>query len=529
MSINTHVSLEFDHLPNYQKRQFVPENFKVDSVENIKALYQKLLNRPVSSAQELERWLQDRSELDAVLDQDGSLRYIRMTCQTDRQEYSKAYQYFIETIAPAVKPLQDELNRKFLKDYERFPLDEKRYAVYLKDLKTEVALFREENIPLQTKVDLLSQEYQKICAAMTVEFKDKEQTLPQMGKYLLEPDQKLREEAWRQTAIRRLKDKAKLDEIFDEMLKLRHQMALNAGYKNYRDYKFVALHRFDYTPADCKKYHETVEAVVVPLVKKILERRAKQMKLKNLRPWDLAVDPLGQKPLKPFNQVDELMEKCKGIFYKVDNSLGEKFDQMVQNGLLDLASRKGKAPGGYQSALAEARKPFIFMNAVGVDDDVRTLLHEAGHAFHSLLCAGDPLLSYRHGPMEFNEVASMSMELLGGKFISAFYSKEEEARSNISHFEDVISLLVWVATIDSFQHWIYENPNHTSSERAKEWMNVRRRFGANVVDWNGLETEHQFLWHRQLHIFEVPFYYIEYGIAQLGALQVWLNSKKYWP
>lgn len=528
MSTALAPELNLDKLPVFQKRAFMPKDFKITTPESLKSFYVKLINAKISSAKELEQWLMDRSELESVIDQDGSIRYIRMTCQTDHEPFAQDYQYFIEKIIPVIKPLQDDLNKKFLDVVGKYPLNPKRYGVYIKDIQTDVDIFRKENIPLQTKIDLLSQEYQKISGAMTVVFKGQEQTLPQMGRYLLEPDRKIREEAWRLTAQRRLQDKDKLDKIFDEMLWLRHKTAVQTGFKNYRDYKFVSLHRFDYTPEDCKKFHATVEKIVVPLWKKILDRRKKDMKLNSLKPWDINVDPLGRPALKPFTKVEDLIRKCQDIFYKVDGGLGDQFADMAKLGLLDLASRKGKAPGGYQSSLAEARKPFIFMNAVGVDDDVRTLLHEAGHAFHAVLASADPLLSYRHGPMEFNEVASMSMELLGGRYISIFYNKDDELRSNISHLEDVIGLLIWVATIDSFQHWIYENPKHSALERKKEWLKVRARFGGDLIDWKGFEEEHSYLWHRQLHIFEVPFYYIEYAIAQLGALQIWLNAKKDW-
>ena len=528
MSAPAAPTLNFKDLPRFQKRQFVSEQFVVSDVKDVEALYQKLLTRPIQSSGDLEHWLLDRSELESVMDQEGSIRYIRMTCQTDHPEFAKAYTNFIEQIVPAVKPLEDQLNQKLLKEIKQYPLDRNRYQLFLRWIKTDVELFVQESVALQTKVDLLSQEYQTVCGAMMVSFEGQERTLPEMGKFLLEPNREQRESAWRATAARRLQDKEKLDKIFDQMLGLRHQIALKAKCVNFCDYKFKALHRFDYTPQDCKKYHETIEEVVVPLWNKMLEKRAKDLKLKSLRPWDLAVDPLGKPPLKPFNEVNDLVNGCAKIFQRVEDQFGIQFDDMAKRGLLDLASRKGKAPGGYQSALNETRKPFIFMNAVGVDDDVRTLLHEGGHAFHSLACANDPLLSYRHGPMEFCEVASMSMELLGGEYLDTFYNKEENERSRVSHLEEIISLLIWVATIDCFQHWIYENPKQMAAQRIKAWLEVRKRFGSDLISWQGLEEEHSYLWHRQLHIFEVPFYYIEYGIAQLGALQIWLNAKKNW-
>jgi len=395
-------------------------------------------------------------------------------------------------------------------------------------------LFVAKNVPLQTEVDLLSQEYQTLCGAMTVVFEGQERTLPEMGKYLLEPDRILRERAWRAAAERRCKDQDKFEDIFDRLFQKRVAMAHHAGFKDFTAYQFKNYHRFDYTPADCKRYHETIERCVVPLNEEIFKRRRKEMKLtlsevealKTLRPWDVAVDPLGRSPLKPFEKPKQLVDGIKKIFKRVDPQLGDQFNRMDKEGLLDLDSRKGKAPGGYQNTLSEARQSFIFMNAVGVDDDVRTLLHEGGHAFHALACAKDPLVDYRHGPMEFCEVASMAMELLGGRYMEEFYNDADTKRSNREHWEGIIHILAWAANIDAFQHWLYEHPDHTPSERRQAWMGFYEQFGGKFIDWTDLTEVKAYLWHRQLHIFEMPFYYIEYGIAQLGALQVWMNARR---
>ncbi len=522
----TTPSLDFSALPHYQKRHFVPEQFDFYSPEAVISLYEKLRDRPVASTEELEQWVHDRSEVDAALDQAGSVLYIRMTCQTDNPEFSNAYTHFIEKVAPAVRPLEDQLNQKYLSLRQQYFLDKKRFEVYDRSLRSDVALFRKENVALQTEVQLKSQEYQTICGAMTVEFQGEERTLPQMSKFLQETDRSLREAAWRATAERRVKEKDKLNEIFDLMLKRRHDIALNAGCRNFCEYQFHAYHRFDYTPEDCKNYHKTIEQIVVPVSQKIFARRAKEMGLSQLRPWDTQVDSMGRAALKPFSEVGDLIKGVERIFTAINSDLGSQFKDMAGHGLLDLASRKGKAPGGYQNTLAETRKPFIFMNAVGVDDDVRTLLHEGGHAFHAIAAATEPLYPYRHAPMEFCEVASMSMELLANDYLTEFYSPEERTRSCYSHMEDAVQLLAWVATVDAFQHWIYENPKHSHAERNQKWVEIYERFGGKFLDWGGLESFESVLWHRQLHIFEVPFYYIEYGIAQLGALQIWLNAKK---
>ncbi len=526
MSVSGQKELNFEHLPRYQSRQFLDDKIDFDQLDNITSLYNRLLSVKIESSKQLEQWLLDRSEVEAALDQHGSILYIRMTCQTDDAQRAQAYTTYLEHIIPAIKPLEDQLNKKFLESLQSYPLDEERYGICIRAIKTDVKLFREANVDLQTQIDLLSQEYQKVCGSMTVNFKGKEQTMPQMSKYLLETDRALRQEAWEAITKRRMQDTEKLEDIFDQMVSLRDKVAINAGCSNFCDYKFRSLHRFDYTPEHCKEYHQAVERVVLPLYKKIMKARCEKMKLSKLKPWDTAVDPLGQKPLKPFEEVDDLITGCQKIFNNVDPVLGDQFSQMNALNLLDLASRKGKAPGGYQSSLNESRKPFIFMNSVGVDDDVRTLLHEGGHAFHSMACAGEPLIDYRHAPMEFNEVASMAMELLGGKYLDVFYNENDVKRSKEDHFEGVVFVLVWVAIIDAFQHWIYENPQHNQEERKQAWLDIRNRFDTDSVDWSGFEDVQNYMWHRQLHIFEVPFYYIEYGIAQLGALQLWLNSNK---
>ena len=518
--------LNFDQLPKYQKRTFVPEDTNLTNCDEVVALHNQLIERDIASVEDIKRWILDRSELESALDQAGSILYIRMTCKTDDPDRVEKYKGFIENIVPAIKPLEDQLNRKYIETQKKFPLEEDRYEIYTKEIRTDLELFVEANVELETKVDLLSQEYQSICGAMTVDFDGQERTLPEMGKYLLDPDRSLRERAWKASAKRRLNEKDKLDDLFDKMLAIRNTLATNAEFDNYCNYKFKALHRFDYTPQDCVAYHDSIERLVVPLWAQVLEKRKRQMNIDVLKPWDTAVDPLGRQPLKPFDDVKDLISGCKDVFHQIDNELGEQFTQMIECGLLDLQSRKGKAPGGYQSTLNESRKPFIFMNAVGIDSDVRTLLHEGGHAFHSLACSHDELLDYRHGPMEFNEVASMGMELLADPYLNVFYGDEDKIRSCSSHLEDILFTLIWVATIDAFQHWIYTNPTHNADQRRQQWLAIRKRFSGGVVDWSGLDEEHAYMWHRQLHIFEVPFYYIEYGIAQLGALQLWMNSKK---
>jgi len=515
---------DFSALPPYRPRTFVPAGVDLADAGTAVGLYQRLLDRPVASAEALERWLLDRSELDAAVDQQRSVLYIRMTCQTDDQARAEAYKKFIETVEPAAAMISDPLDRKHLEARRTLPLPAERYAVYERRVRADVELFRKENVPLKTEEALLSQQYQAISGAMTVAFQGQERTMPEMGKFLLEPDRGLREAAWRAGARRRLADRDRIDDLFEKMLALRGRIAANAGCRDFGDYQFRAMHRFDYTPADCRRYHETVAQHVVPLWRSVLESRRRRMRVDRLRPWDTAVDPEGWPPLKPFERPEELVAKTAEVFRHTDPALGEQFAMMDRLGLLDLASRKGKAPGGYQAALGESRKPFIFMNAVGTDDDVRTLLHEGGHAFHALAAADEPLVAYRQAPLEFCEVASMGMELMAEEHLGVFYGAEDLKRSRRVHLEGIVRILPWVATVDAFQHWIYGHPGHSRDARRAAWQEILDRFSGGVVDWTGLDEEKAASWHRQLHIFEYPFYYMEYGIAQLGALQVWVRA-----
>jgi len=519
--------LDLSKVKKYKKRIFVPEKADLQDRNTVEGLYAKIVEREINSSEEFRKWMIDYSELEIAMDQHGAILYINMTLQTDDQCASAQYSHFIKEIIPVIRPLEHKVNLKFLDTFKKFPIDEDFYAIYLQCVQSDINLFIEENIDLKTKVSLLSQKYQEVSGAMTIVFQGKEMTLMEAGKRLLSVDRDLRQCIWEVIANRRLKEKEIFDSIFDEMVSLRDKISKNANCKNYCEYKFIELHRFDYTLEDCTAYHDAIEEFVVPLWKKILERRKKQMNVSVLRPWDLSADPQGREELKPFDKSEDLIAGCAKILLKIDQEIGFEFNSMVEGNFLDVENRKGKAPGGYQSTLTEVRKPYIFMNAVGTENDVRTLLHESGHAFHSIACSNFSLLHYLHAPMEFSEVASMSMELLSLDYLSVFYENlEDQKRAIASRLEDVIFVLIWVATIDAFQQWIYENPKHTATERSEAWLEIRKRFDGGIVDWDGYEEVHRCLWHKQLHIFEVPFYYIEYGIAQLGALQIWLNSRR---
>jgi oligoendopeptidase F len=503
--------------------QWLPEGVELKTWDQIEPWYQKLLALPVSSASELEHWLTAAGELNAAVGEEGAKRYVAMTCQTDDPEREAAYLTFVREIEPRLKPLQNEIRNRYLDAPERSQLARARYAVFDRALENRRALFREANIPRETQLAELEQQYQKKIGAMTVTFRGEERTLPQMAPFLEQTERSVRKEAWELSARRRLQDRETLEDLFDQMKKLRIEIAHEAGFADYVEFAFRSRERFDYGPPDTIKFHEAVEHVVVPLTKQIQQEQQESLGVESLRPWDLSVDRLGRPPLEPFDDVEKLAAGTETTFRDVDPELGDQFAFLHSRQLLDLANRKGKAPGGYQTTFEDARLPFIFMNAVGLDSDLRTLLHEGGHAFHTLASRGEPLAAYRESPLEFCEVASMSMELLGAGRLDAFYDKAQSDRSNRKLLEGIVLILPWIATVDAFQHWIYRHPDHTRQERRSAWRELLERFGG-IVDYSGYLEARDYSWHRQLHIFLYPFYYIEYGIAQLGALQIWQRS-----
>jgi oligoendopeptidase F len=512
--------------PQFAPRQFLPATIDLTDTAQLAPVFDKLsaqLDRATSVA-DLETWLRALSEVSAALNQSSSLTYIAMTCQTDDEAKEKAYMHIVEVVDPWLKPRQFALMQKlaqspFFKQLPPF------YDVYRRSVETQVKIYREENVARETEIAKLTQQYQKISGAMTVRFDGEEQTLARMGRIQEEPDRPRREAAWKAVAERRLQDADKLEELFDKLLVLRNDIALAADFPDFRAYTFASYERFDYTPEDCLRFHDAVEHHVVPLVRELQEERRRKLGLDRLRPWDLAVDPDQNPPLHPFEESSELLEKCHQIFGKLDPRLGDYYSVLRKQELVDLDNRKGKAPGGYQSTLSEARVPFIFMNAVGVHRDVETMLHEAGHAFHALAARELPLHAYRSAPIEFCEVASMGMELLAAPLLRAFYSDSDSKRAQRDHLEGIIKFFPWMATVDAFQHWIYTHPGHTRDERKTFWLSLMDRFGG-AEDWTGFESARAHMWHRQLHIFEIPFYYVEYGIAQLGALQLWQASRR---
>jgi oligoendopeptidase F len=515
---------------------YVPADLNAADFAVIEPLYRGLIEREVTDSAAFEQWLHDRSELDAACSESAARLYIDMTCDTDDEAKAAAYRAYITDVAPKLSEIGFQVDTRQAELSGRIQLDPDRYAVLERDTNASVELFREENVPLQTKVAQLDQDYQTVIGAMSVEFDGQERTMPQMAKYQESTDRTVRERAWTSTAQRRGQDRDTIDGIYDEMIQLRDTMAKNAGFDTYVGYAWKAKGRFDYTTDHCRQFHDAVEQVVMPFCAELDEQRKAQLGLDTLRPWDISVDPKGRDPLVPFSGGADLVSRTQAVFKRLSPELAEMFATLgdgsgssgISGGnLLDLDSRKGKAPGGYQYMQDRTRRPFIFMNAAGVHRDVETMVHEAGHAFHSMYCVQEPLLHYRHSPIEFAEVASMTMELLTMPYWDAYYPSQEDAdRARRKQLQGSLSMLPWIMTIDAFQMWVYEHPTHTRAERAQAWLDLEQRFGmqGHRVDWSGIEDHRTHVWQRQGHLFGVPFYYIEYGIAQLGALGLWLKS-----
>jgi oligoendopeptidase F len=507
-------------------RKFLPENFTITNWENLEPYFIELEKRELSSPHVLEQWLKDASELEAVISEDACWRQIKMTCDTENKELEQAFNFFMLEIQPKVQPFADRLNRKLMESPFTKELAPDKYFTYLRNVRKNIELFREENIPIQAELNVLQQQFGVIAGKMMVEVRGQEYTLQQAAKFLEDPDRELREEVYRKINNRRLEDKKELNELFTTLLQKRHQVALNTGFSNYRDFRFVELGRFDYTKDDCFQFHEAVKLHVMPLVNQLYEAKRKKLGLDVLRPWDVEAEPAGTQPLRPFKTGDELTMKTIECFNQLKPFFGACLVKMRTMGHLDLESRKGKAPGGYNCPLAESGAPFIFMNAAGTLDDVTTMVHEGGHAVHSFLAHELELNGFKEYPTEIAEVASMAMELFSMDHWTVFFTdKEELKRAKEQQLERVITIFPWIATIDKFQHWIYENPVHTEEERAGAWVKILDEFTSPVIDFSGLDEYRRFAWQRQLHLYEVPFYYIEYGIAQLGAIGLWQQYK----
>ncbi len=500
------------------------------SWEKIEPYFSELVSRELT-AETVDEWLKDWTQIGDRISETYSRLNVATTLNTTDQAAEAKFNAFIENILPAVMIADQKLKEKLLAT----GLQPEGYAIPLRNMRADAEIFREENVPLMTEEQKLQQEYDKVAGAQTVQWNGEEKTLSQLLPFRLDQDRSVREAAWRAAIDRTLQDRPALNDLWTRFLKLRLQMAKNAG-MDYRAMVWKSRYRFDYTPEDCYSFHKAIEEAVVPAAARIYERRRQMLGVDHLRPWDsehqIHVDPTGKPALKPFSDVSQLISTASGIFHKVDDHLGDNYDIMMEERLLDLDNRKGKAPGGYCTTFDYSARPFIFQNAVGIHDDVQTLLHEGGHAFHAFEMFQN-LPAYRRGmpPLEFCEVASMSMELLAAPYLAqsegGFYSASDTARARIEHLEGVITFWPYMAVVDAFQQWVYThpeaalNPDNCDEEWSRQWD----RFMVGI-DYSGLEAAKATGWHRKLHIFQIPFYYVEYGIAQLGAVQVYGNALK---
>lgn len=506
-------------------RRYLPADFSADSWQALEPIYRELEQRNIQSREDLEKWLFDRSEVDSWVAGESSRRNVRSSSRTDDAEAERLHLEYQTVVFPQVKTVSDRLDRLYLESPFRRELDPKVWAVFDRETKLAVELFREENVALEAEEETLIVDYGRITGAMTVELRGDTYTLAGLSKFLEATDRQEREEAWRAAATRRLQDCQELDGLFDRMLSLRVRIARNAGFDNYRDYKHLEQGRLDYDPHDCIALHENVERYVLPLMQRMEEWRCQCLRLDRLRPWDMSVDPTGRPPFEPFTDSVGHVRIAAELMEKINPNFGDDLRWMARNDLLDLDTRPHKRQGGFMDTFEDTRVPFIFANSGTTHGDVETLVHEGGHAIHALLSRDLEPLNYRNPPLEFAEVASMAMECMAWNHYDAIYPRIEARRAILDSLESVVRGLAWIATVDAFQHWIYTRPDHDIEQRSRFWVELRNRFSPGI-DWTGLEKERAFGWHGQLHIFEVPFYYIEYALAQIGALQIWQNYRR---
>jgi len=508
-------------------RFFVNAQLAINTWQDIEPYFQTLDEAQINDLVAIETWLKQLSELEAVLQEDLAWRYIKHTCDTANDQLTEHLNFYILEIEPKAQAFFDKFNRKLLSSPAIKELDDAEYRVYLRGIKQATELFRTENLAIQAEIQTLSNTYGKISGEMTVSHQGKELTFNQAAKYLKEQDRELRKSVYDKIVNRRAADSEKLNELFDKLLAKRHQIAVNAGFKNYCDYMFAELGRFDYSAQDCKNFHQAIIDHVVPAVEAFELERKNKLGYDQLKPYDLDVDPEGKAPLKIFETGKELIELTVKSFQKIKPEFAAIIENMEKLGHLDLESRKGKAPGGYNYPLYVSSYPFIFMNAAGDLRDVITMAHEGGHAIHAVLCDQLKLSAFKHTPSEIAEVASMAMELIAMEHWDSIFSDEEELkRAKHIQLEKIISVLPWIACIDAFQMWVYENHEHTHQQREDKWLELLERTSGKVIDRSEYHELNKYSWHKQLHIFEVPFYYIEYAIAQLGAIGIWKNYRE---
>lgn len=518
MNVNTGLIVQ-------NQRIFIPKDFKLSTWENLEPFYRDLESRDISNQGLFENWIKNWDELYAVVSEDMRWKYIKTSIDTADTAAKVALEDFYVNINPKMKPWENRLQKKFNASSLKDQLS-KDFINFKRGIANDLALFNEKNIELSKELSLLENTYAEVTGAWSITYKGKELTMPQAAKFMRDTDRSVREEVYMLCRERETQDAERLDLLLSDLIAKRHEIALNAGYQNYRDYKFDEMHRFDYSPEDCEAFHQSTASSIIPLLKGIDMQRKTDLGLQELKPWDTAVDPFQRAALSPFNTTEEFVDKTVDCFNKLDPYFGACIANMYETGRLDLDSRKGKAPGGYMMAMPESGVPFIFMNHASSEGDVRVMVHEGGHAIHSYLDYSLEFASMRQTPSEVAELASMSMELFSLENWESFYPNEEDLkRAKKNHLEGLLRILPSVGKGDAFQHWMYTNPTHSVAERRQKWMELSKIYGSGVVNTEGLEFYTEVGYHGILHFFQVPFYYIEYGFAQLGAIALWRNYK----
>ncbi|MDB5281954.1 MAG: oligoendopeptidase family [Bacteroidota bacterium] len=523
--------VEANHLdkdiPERKKRNFVSEDFVPSAWDLVEPYFNDLLNREINSVEELNKWLHDWSELDAVMGENSRWIYVRTTLDTSDEKAKGDLVNMYLNIYPKLSAFENLLKKKLIGNPFVEQLDKEIFFAYIRKTKKEIELFRPENIALFSEMNMKQSAFDEISGAQSIHYNGAELTLQQAMIYLKDTDRAKREEVFKLILERRLQDEQKLDELLSELIQLRHKVAVNAGFKNYLEYRFEELGRFDYSPEDCLQFHASVEEVVMPLVNQLFEKKKEQLGLDVLKPWDTEVDISGKGPLRPFTSTNDLIEKTITCFNKLDPYFGQRLEIMKRMNYLDLDSRMHKGTGGYNMTMPEIGVPFIFMNSANTEQDLITIVHEGGHAIHTFLSHNLELNSLKEVTSEVAEVASMGMELMSMEHWDIFYTNPEDLkRAKKNHLEYILSLLARTCLGDSFQFWLYSNPDHTIEERRLKWRELQGKFTPKAVDWCGQQKSFDTTYHRILHFYVVPFYYIEYAFAELGALALWRNFKQ---
>lgn len=507
--------------------RLLPVNFQIQTYEDIKPVFETLENRVISSEVEFRNFILDFDEIRSYLQEDFAWRYIRMTCDTSDEKSAAEYSAYLKDIFPGCETAENIILKKIKNSPWFEQLNGQGYDIYKRNLANRIDLFREENLTLIARNSELGQEYDTLIGAQEIELEGKKYTAQQALKELEKPDRARRSFVWFKVNDRRTEDADKIHSLLDDLLENRIKIAQNAGFESFTGYRFRELERFDYSEKDCLAFHNAVETSILPVATRIWNWRKKQLNLQELKPWDLSVDPLGKELSAPFSNEKDLVEKTILTFTSIRPELGEMISNMYAKGYMDLESRPGKAPGGYNYPLMVSGIPFIFMNAAGRQDDVITMIHEGGHAVHSFLTNNLEISDFKSTTAEVAEIASMAMEQMALFNGQAFYPDPEMHRmARLSHLCNCITILPWIATVDAYQFWLYSNPGHSREEREQEWTKTYTRFHGNSIDWVGQEKYLALFWQKQPHIFDVPFYYIEYGFAQLGALAIFRNYRK---